>query len=170
MKMWGELEGWTYYVGDLNTPVSALEHHGSLVHIWNSKRRDAGLPAWSDFQLEDFADWWGWLTVMDCVTDDPRDWVYRLWGSRVVDFKGQEMTRKPLGYMGLKTTADGASYNDMDFDHMSMLYREQKIGLFEGPVTTDMRDVNWVATIRLPLASDGTHIDKFLNGVCARTV
>ncbi len=170
MEMWSKIEHWTYYISSLDTPSTQFEYHEPMVALWNDKRHGTQLPAWSDFELEDFKGWWGWITVVDCLSPDGDDWVYRLWGSEVARFTGHEMTGKAMKAKQSDDVVDVLHYNDHDFDHMKLLYDEKKIGLLEGPVNTEIPNLNWVSINRLPLANDGSRVDKFLNAVSPRKV
>jgi hypothetical protein len=169
MELWDKIEDWSYYISDLDTPPADFEHHSTIVSLWNQKRVGSDLPAWSDFSLEDFEGWWGWLSVIDCLSPDGCDWKYRLWGTNFARFTGHEMTGKSM--TSKRSDELGVQhYNNHDFDHIKVIFDQRKIGYLEGPVDSDMRDLTWVTLIRLPLADDGTNIDKFLNAVSPRHV
>ena len=49
------------------------------------------LPAWKDFELEDFAPWWGNLMVLDFY-NNPFDFRYRLWGTNLAELHQLDIT------------------------------------------------------------------------------
>ena len=160
-------EAWSYYVSDLNAPLSQFEFHSTIVALWNQKREGDRLPAWSDFELMDLKEWWGWLTVLDQLKPDGSDWKYRLWGTEVARLTGHEMTGKTLRQQQ-SNIVEFSHYNDQDFEHLKVLTDQRKIGLLEGPVKFELETFNWVSIIRLPLSDDGFRIDKFLSAVSPR--
>lgn len=113
MEFFSKIEAWTYYTCDLDTPAENFEFHTTIVNLWNRKRDGNNLPAWSDFELEDFKEWWGWLSVLDRNASDGSDWKYRLWGTQIARFSGHEMTGKAIGAQ-YSDVVEFRSYNNHD--------------------------------------------------------
>lgn len=77
MAIWGENDdGWVYQVFEKNTPASEFGIFQNFKQLWDSKREGDALPAWRDFELEDFAEWYGWITVEDIIPGPTFDAVY----------------------------------------------------------------------------------------------
>ena len=91
-----KVTSWVYRTYPLATSATAFGPFRDFVALWLEKRgSDRPYPAWTDFQLEDFRDWYGQLSLGE-VQYDPFDLFYRLWGTRLVDWWNYEMTGKCL--------------------------------------------------------------------------
>lgn len=62
-----------------------------LLRDWNRLRRDGDLPLRFDFDPETVADWLSYLSILEAV-DEGRDFRYRLTGTRVDAYLGQNLT------------------------------------------------------------------------------
>lgn len=164
MSRWRRAEAWTYFLYDLNTPASNFKHHASFIETWNKKRVGGNLPAWRNFELEDFRDWYGMITVIDLLSPDGSDGRYRLWGGKLADFIGHDLTGHAMSDHR-SSKRHGYCYSATDFEFFRAMISERKIGYHVGPVDSSDTNIKQIATVRLPLADDGHTIDRFLSAV-----
>ena len=124
-----------------------------LYRLWQAKRRDARIPARSEFGLDELRPLMGRLAILD-VIDGGADFRFRLYGSNIATAYRGEMTGKSVreyrphfyttitpGYLNCVTTR-APHYDQLEVDDQMMLYR-------------------WERLI-LPLASDGTTVNMLL--------
>ena len=153
---------WSYNMYDRETPVSDFGDFQSIVRLWNSKRVLGKLPAWKDFAFEDFVGWYGWLSVCDITYDNIFDTHYRLWGTKVVEILGYDLTGKsPRRNTTMPFEYDGG-YEQAEFDFLETLARQAAIGIAYGSVYWQNRHHVQYEEITLPLADDGESVDKLL--------
>lgn len=153
---------WNLKAFDCNTDSHEFGEFQSIVELWNSKREHNRLPAWQDFKFNEFADWYGWMSVCDISYDPVFDIHFRLWGTNVVNFMGYELTGKsprintepPFEYTG--------GYAQDDFDFFEQLIKKSAIGTEFASLTSQNRSYKKYNEIILPLADNGQTIDKFL--------
>ena len=126
---------------------------GDLYRLWQAKRRDARIPARSEFSLDELRPLMGRLAILD-VIDGGADFRFRLYGSNLANAYRGEMTGKSVreyrpnfyatiapGYLRCVTTR-APHYDRLEVDDRLMLFR-------------------WERLI-LPLASDGTTVNMLL--------
>lgn len=159
-------DDWAYYLADTSLRASDGGPFADLIELWRNKAdpdtTDPSLPTWSDFELSDFQDWWGWLTVIDFLSDEPTDHVYRLWGSNLVNRLHVEMTgRKMSDHWGDCTDAQGSV--SVDIALLAAIREQRKIGFSIGPIDRRYPGLGSVGTLRLPLSKDGKSVDQILN-------
>ncbi|MBT3556294.1 MAG: hypothetical protein HN644_12550 [Rhodospirillales bacterium] len=148
---------WSVQFHELDAPASTFKKLQPFVELWNSKRIGTGLPAWKNFELEDFQEWYGWVAVFDIVATSPFDCLARLWGMEITDTFGYEMTGKSPRDIGPE---GGQFQSDMDFKEK--LYKERLIGSTSGSIFWDDRKYIHIEEVFLPLATDGHKIDKLM--------
>jgi hypothetical protein len=149
---------WKYHRYNLNEPVADFPHFESLWELWQTRRSDDKLPAWRDFDIYDFHDWYGFLIVYD-VLDDPFDLKYRLFGSEIVNLYQTEYTGKTIRENGFEIE------DEADIAHFEGLFNECKIGASTGPIYWDNRHWRHLTFLDLPLADDGDTITHFLTAI-----
>jgi len=155
MVIWKQALGWTYQVFDADALSDNVAPFGSLVKLWQSRFDGDKLPAWRDFKFEDFYGWHGWLRVGDFIPGRTDDFEYRLWGVHAVDFYGVDLTGKRMSELDF-------GFDEDDRKLLTLLATEKKITLATGPLFWQERDHLLVSVLKMPLANDGEHVDKFL--------
>jgi len=148
-------DNWKYYRYDLNESASDFPHFESLWQRWQNKRIDGKLPAWRDFDLEDFRGWYGFIIVYD-VLHNPFDLKYRLFGTEMVALFQTEYTGKTIRENNFDIE------DTQDLDHFEGLLNQRKIGASSGPIYWDNRDWRNLTFLDLPLSDDGDVITHFL--------
>lgn len=124
-----------------------------LYRLWQAKRRGGGIPARSDFGLDDLRTLMGSIAILD-VIDGGADFRFRLYGSNIASAYRGEMTGKSVrdyrphfyakiapGYLRCVDTRT-PHYDEIEVDDQMMLYRWERLVL--------------------PLAADGTTVDMLL--------
>ncbi|MEQ8664976.1 MAG: hypothetical protein RIC16_04560 [Rhodospirillales bacterium] len=155
-------DGWRYDVFPLDVDAAATGEYASIAALWQSKLNGPRLPAWRDFDLMDFREWWGYLAVYDVVRRDPLDLWCRLWGTNLVRFHGLEVTGANLSDPDAGMYGDSSMFDDDDVEFFDYLIDEGMIGLCRGAMTWQEREHMRVSALRLPLADDGARVDRIL--------
>lgn len=140
---------------NLRTNWDELER---LVALWHSKRVDGGLPARRDFDPQTLKWLLGWISIVD-VIDGGRDYIFRLYGSRVAEALGFDLT--------------GKSISDYPHGRADVLRESYERVTRTGEIdriawatlsNTGKPTVVWERIV-LPLADDGVTVNKLM--VCA---
>ena len=155
-----EADDWVYEMFPKDTPPDACGSFASFKRLWDSKRKGEALPAWKDYQLEDFADWYGWINVEDIMPGEPFDTVQRVWGTNLTTAFGKDQTGVRMREM------KGSVYSDTDFDMRTKMVETHDFRICYGPANWSAQE-SWKKTqkqsyIELPLADDGHTVDKFI--------
>jgi len=156
-------EGWTYETFEESASPGTFGPFESLVALWHDKRKGHEFPAWSDFQFQDLVEWYGWLTVEDLIPGDPYDARFRLWGTRVTELFGCDLTGS------LMSAAPPGQFDPVEFELIRKMVKEHVIVRCSGPINWIDREHKQVANLALPLSGDGMAVDKILRGVCDLT-
>ncbi|MEQ8665913.1 MAG: hypothetical protein RIC16_09320 [Rhodospirillales bacterium] len=153
-------DGWAYEVFTPDTAPSEFGPAASFVELWNSKRAGTALPAWKDFQIEEFGPWYGWLALEELLPAEGYESLFRLWGNRLVDSFDIELTNTRFSDAVCKV------YSPDEVRFWLWLSRTHFIARATGTM-------DWLEhfhrlhgrsyiDITLPLADDGTTVDRYL--------
>lgn len=162
MKKWQENKGWNYYQCDLDEKITDFPIFESIHQLWMDKRTDKWLPAWKDFEFEEFVGWHKHLILYE-VTTQPFDLTYRIFSSFAADIYGKNYA--------------GKRFSDPDFDiedeydllHFKLLHGLHKVGLSTGPVQWFQKEYIKLSFLELPLSADGENITHFLSCMVSQT-
>ncbi len=149
-------DGWVYDIFQTNTPPGELEPFQAFAQLWHSKRKADALPAWRDYELEDFAPWYGFVIVQDIIFEDPLDMQFRLWGTKVVELFERELTHQRM------SNATEHHFNQVEFDLIARFAKDAVIVHSTGNIHWQDRDHVIVHVLELPLADDGKNVDKVI--------
>jgi hypothetical protein len=155
-------DDWSYSVYDRETPAHDFGVFQELVTLWRSKGVDDKLPAWSDFELEDFVGWYGWVSVADISYTDIIDIHFRLWGTKLPDLQGYELTGKSPRLNTTEPYEYAYGFDQDDFDYYEKIVKQSAIGITEGSVYWDNRSYKRYHEILFPLSDDGYSVDKLM--------
>lgn len=149
---WLHDEGWEYHLKPVVATDGIPEHFQPFIDLWRSRMDGDVCPAWRDFDLMDFEDWWGWVSAFDEVPGNPNAFDVRLWGSRVANTARFELSGKRVH--GTKTTPDNAALNvtDSDILFMRKVLDEKVVGYCHGPVHLEVRGLGHYQMVVLPLS------------------
>lgn len=155
--------GWVYETFPLDVSTSDDSNLKSIIDLWQSKRIGGDIPAWQDFGLHDFANRYGWFSVFDIVPGAEFHMRCRLWGTRLVELHGVDITGKNVfdEESGLYGDAEMLDQEDREFFHH--LTTERMIGMSNGSIVWQNRTHVRYKVIMLPLADDNQNIDKYLS-------
>lgn len=161
MAVWKEIDGWTFELFPVDTPVEEFGLYAPWKALWDGKRKDGGLPAWRDFELNDFSGNYGWQSVEDILQVEPYDSLFRLWGTNLTRLYGRDLTGRRM------REYEGDFFSDEDFEMSEIMVRDGVIRTCCGPIESTRQDF-WLRDdiygfIELPLADDGRTIDRFIN-------
>ncbi len=154
-------DNWTYEVYSKDTPADELREFGHFKRLWDSKRVGDALPAWRDFELEDFAHWYSWISVEDVIPGPTYDCVYRLWGTGLTQLYGKDVTNRRMSeFLG-----DLFSPEDLDVLQTLIGTHNFRIccGAVHWPVEAGSSFSDSYGFIELPLADDGHTVDRYMN-------
>lgn len=153
---------WEYRVYSCETRAADLGVFASIVELWNARRAPGRLPAWRDFRFEDFVGWYGWVSVCDVTYEPIFDTRYRLWGTRVAEILGYDMTgRSPRRNSEPPSEYEGG-YSQVEFDFLETLARQPAIGVTAGSIDWQGRGHISYEEIILPLSEEGEAVDRLL--------
>jgi len=151
---------WEYQVYSCDANAVEFGVFQPIFDLWKSKRVQGKLPAWADFEFQEFVGWHGWISLCDITYDPIFDTHYRLWGTNVTEVLGYDMTgrsprrnaKEPFEYEG--------GYSQAEFDFLEKLARQPAIGVIRGSIHWQDRDFVRYQELTLPLADDGEAVDK----------
>lgn len=152
----GTRKDWVYEAHDKNAPQNEYHRLQSFKHLWDSKRKDDALPAWKDFQLDDFKEWYGWLSVEDVVPSPQYDATFRLFGTSLVMLYGADPTGKRISEI------EGPFFLPMEHEISAALVREKLVVVSNSPKKWQQRNFINIGVLELPLADDGYSDDKVM--------
>lgn len=124
-----------------------------LVELWDSKRGDALLPAWSSFDMYDFKPWLGYVAV-NKVTYEPLDTLTTLWGTELTELYGEDRTGRTL-----RESQVDWSITLKDWTFWERVADQPCIGHAEGNIYWKSRDYIHLTRIFLPFGEDGRTCD-----------
>ena len=163
MAIWKSEGEWRYEYFSIDQSEEAIFSSGfeSIIRLWRLKSKTLP-PRWADFEFMDFREWWGWLSVYDSIDGQSFEFDVRLWGTKVVETTGHELTGKRLSLETLPEISDptGVSSNSIKFARYN--FDEGVIGITSEPFRADWGPNTRYNEILLPLSSDGTTNDKIL--------
>ncbi len=155
--------GWTYDVFAPDEDDPLIEPFASFVSLWRAKRGGKRFPAWQDFDILDFSDWWGWLAIRDIVPAESLTFEYRLWGTLVTDLYGVDMTGRTVSRAEDTETSLSVGLAEEDYVFYQKIIEDGLIGLMCGEQHwRGHRHVRYGA-LCVPLADDGKAVDKILS-------
>ncbi len=160
--LWREDDDWAYNLFPLSEPEGTFGPFSGLVRIWRDKAQDAYLPAWSDFDLMDFAGWWGMLAVFDVIEEQPFAFKVRLWGTKLVELGGFDLSGEVLAPSPDFKSQDKKQITRTDVEAWRETIDTRQICVANGPVNVQYVGIGELRYVCLPLADDGLTIDKLL--------
>ncbi len=150
---------WTYETFSQDMPARDFGPFEDFVSLWRSKWVGDSLPAWRDFEFDDFNGWHGWLIVEDIIPDGSGDVRFRLWGTEVTELFEMDLTGKLMSELGEE------SFDPEEFELVKRIVQEGVILRSTGSLAWRGRGYRKVTTLELPLADDGNTVNKILCGV-----
>jgi hypothetical protein len=128
---------------------------GALHCLWEAKRAAAPMPSRRDFTVEELGPWLGHLMLVDAI-EAGRDYVYRVFGTRIADFFGHDLTGKRLSTLTPQVQrAVGEEYG-------GVLATQRPRYVVGSPFL--WRRSAMVARVILPLSHAGSAVDQLLIG------
>ena len=153
---------WVYRIYDCETSAAEFGVFQPIADLWNSRRVAGRLPSWRSFEFLDFVGWIGWVSVCDILYEPIFDTRYRLWGTKVRNILGYDMTGRSPRLNSEEPFRYDGGYSQDEFDFLETLARQPAIGITSGSVHWQNRDFVSYTEITFPLADDGQNVDKLL--------
>lgn len=149
MAICKEFEGWTFEHFDRGIEPEALPGFEDLVRLWQDKRGDRAVPAWSDFDFFDLKGWHSRIAVYE-ISYDPFDYSCRLSGTEVDGIFERTMT-------GVKGTelAETRVENSATMEFYEMTCRQMLISRTSGGLNTVRRRHIKALFVEFPLSDNG---------------
>jgi hypothetical protein len=142
---------WVYSAYPSDTPVSDFGLLSNFVDIWRKKSPGAGkFPCWRDFELMDFEGWWGQVSLAE-IQDDPFDFRWTLWGTKMTEWWGVDYTNKLIGEIPEVEDV----WNNYEKPYIQRIVNERLIGHVTGTLSPQNREHQYICGVDLPLEQDG---------------
>ncbi len=156
METWTAEDYWVYRTYHKNDPLNDFKQFQDFKELWDRKRKGDDLPAWKDFELEDFTPWTGWIGVEDVLSTTPYDSKFRLWGTNITTLYGVDLTNQQMSQVGR------GIFSEDDFAIGALICKEQLIAINSGPMNWRGLGHRCYTFMQIPLSDDGTTVDKIL--------
>jgi len=127
-----------------------------LYRFWDAKRAGRAAPARRDLAMEELKPWLGHLLVIE-VIDGGADFVYRVYGTAISAFFGNDLTGKRLNEV------DEATQEAVGKERRDVVATLRPTCGVRPPRT--FREHTLVARASLPLSHDGHAVDQLLIGI-----
>lgn len=160
--LWCREDDWVYELYPLDEPSETFPGFETILRLWRAKSRNDSLPKWSDFEMMDFEGWWGWINVYDFHGANRERLLVRLWGSRIAEICGFDLTGRELTPSGDNGRVDAQHITKTDIAHHRAAAEKKQIAYSHGPVKVEYRAWKRLYDLGLPLAEDGEYVDKIL--------
>ena len=143
---------WTYRAYASDKPGCDFGPLASFVELWREKSPAPGVfPAWSDFDLMDFQDWWGKISLAE-MHYEPLNLRWVLWGTIITNWWGADYTNKFI----TEIPAVHDVWENHERGYLERLIRERLIGFVTGSLSPQGRKFYYVCGVDLPLEKNGT--------------
>ncbi len=152
----------------LDAPTATFSPFKGPVDQWRAKRGERPFPRWNDYDIGDFAGWYGWISL-NRVDPRNRDVLVELFGTRLSESLGIELTGRTLRDPALGF-AD--SYVDRVYAHFADIVTRPGIGLRSVSLAPMGREhvTGWI--LDLPVSKSGneaTHVMTFTTRTSVKT-
>ena len=134
-----------------------FEGFESALSLWRAKAGDRPFPRWADFDIADFAGWYGWVSLGRLEPHD-RDVFVEMYGSEIAQMVGFELTGKSLRASGAGISEQFA---ESLFSHFTAVLDGPGIGTRVYSLESMKRGHIAARSIDLPISKggpDATHI------------
>lgn len=129
----------------------------ALATLWEQRRPGPGLlPGRQHFDIPDMKPWLGWINICDLVEGPPRRYRMRLIGSQIAEIEKGNNTGRFLDEV-----FPASLYPAVRADYERALESRQPVAS-RRMVPTPGGVPHMLTKLVLPLATDGSTIDKFL--------
>lgn len=137
---------------------SARNLFATIVRLWESRRPGPGLlPSRAQFDMTDFLDWIGWVSIYDIEYGDPVRFRIRLAGTQVTVIEQADNTGRYLD-----DVFPPKEYPDVFTPYFEAIEKRQPVYL-QKSVPTVFGYPKTLSKLVLPVADDGRVPNKFIN-------
>lgn len=140
--------GFQYHEIPVSFDEAPTEFSGAL-SLWRSKFVDGKLPSWDDFDFYDFVGLHGWVALSE-ITFGPIDLHYRLFGTKIVELLGEDITGKRYS-----ETGPNVFHWQDDLDYFEKICKSKSIGYATGSFVRIGFPTKRVSFLDIPLARSG---------------
>ncbi|MEH6629307.1 MAG: hypothetical protein V7776_00680 [Halopseudomonas aestusnigri] len=135
-------------------PLPTFIGFEDVIALWSSKRKGHLLPAWSDFQYDEFI---GLHSRMSVSEKEDNDFRFRVYGSDFVRLCDQDLTNKLL------CASVGVKWKGGAYAYFAEISKGPYIGRTQGVVPDSGRHLVEINAIDLPMAEDGQNVSHCLH-------
>ncbi|MBO6521199.1 MAG: hypothetical protein JJ900_09780 [Rhodospirillales bacterium] len=155
---------WRYETFPLDALADSFGVFAGPVAMWREKAGpERPVPDWPDISLNDLEGWWGWTHVYDALDPSEAAFRVRLWGSRLAQVLGYDITGKIIRAEESAAAANPQLITRNDLEFARHLLDKGLIGRGSGPLNIEYDvDIDYFE-IMLPMSADGRTFDKILN-------
>lgn len=141
---------------DTSAPADLYDVFSEFKDLWDRKREDRDMPAWRDYNMEDFVPWLGWIVLVGFERMPAFSIEYRLWGTGLTQFFGVDLTGKTSA-----ETLDAFNWQE-DLDLMEAVATQRCIGIASGPMKWEDKSYKSYSFAVFPLGNDRSAADRLL--------
>ncbi len=141
-------KNWKFEYFESDSEISIYPGAKDFISLWNLKRGSQRAPQWSDYDWDDLAPWWGSLLIID-YSYDPFDYRYRLFGTKLVELMGIDVTGQMASEM-----RDEKFNVTMDIPFYKFVAENIYLARASGSFDWQNRDHVQASFIEVPLSSD----------------
>jgi len=137
---------------------SVREIFADIVDLWEARRPGPGLlPSRADFDMTDFMDWIGWVSIYEIEYGDPIRFIIRLAGTQVTKIEQADNTGRYLDEV-FPPKVHPLVYPPYfeALERRGPVYLQREVPTKSGVSKT-------MSKLVLPVADDGVRPNKFIN-------
>jgi hypothetical protein len=146
-------------VDELDRDLQQHPKLAQLLDLWNRKRGGRSMPARRDIDTIELREWLGNLILVDVAEDNGGAYHYRVYGTKLVDLFGYELTGKAVSHFAsMRQPLIAGDYDRVRRDKTPVYFDRQ--GVARGEAVR-------IQTLALPLSSTGAEVEMILAAVYA---
>jgi hypothetical protein len=139
-----------YQVFKNDQPAEDFAEFADIINLWRSRIPEGKTkPCWSDFEFEDFTNWYGRISLGEIHGQNNLYMV--LWGTQLVDWWGTDHTKK---YLNDVQNTYGLNWDDGEGSYIKYLIKNDGIGRWIGPLNIVDRGMVVIECIDLLMRKD----------------
>jgi hypothetical protein len=144
-------------VDELDRDLQQHPKLASLLDLWNRKRGSRTMPARRDIDTVELREWLGNLILVDVVADNDEAYRYRVYGTKLADLFGYELTGKVVSHFAsMRQPLVVGDYDRVRRDKTPVYFDRR--GVARG-------DPVRIQTLALPLSATGAEVEMILAAV-----
>ncbi|MFD2205009.1 hypothetical protein [Kiloniella antarctica] len=135
-------------------PLPILPGFEDVLNLWDSKRNGHLLPAWDNFQFDDFG---GVHSRVSVSEKEDNDFRFKIYGSDFARLRDRDLTNKLL------CASVGVNWKGGAYAYFAEISKGPYIGRTQGVVPDARCHLVKINSIDLPLGEDGKNVSHCLH-------